>query len=81
MNINDIKELKGLTIKDVFQSTHDDSRVTIFFSNEKTYLTLKEQDYYEYHDCSKDARHITICLNDPIEWKRLYDLHIKRIDW
>lgn len=32
----------------------------ILFDDKKTYIFLEEQDYYSYHDCSLDARHVLV---------------------
>lgn len=32
----------------------------ILFSDGKTVLTLEEQDYYSYHDCSTSARYMNV---------------------
>ena len=35
----------------------------ILFDDQETVLTLEEQDYYSYHDCSASARLIQITVN------------------
>jgi len=42
----------------------------IFFSDKETYMTLSEQDYYTYHDCSSSARNIDIRKNKE-EYKNI----------
>ena len=45
--------------------------VYILFSDKKTYIELEEQDEYLYHDCSPNARVITVC-NDAENWKKIF---------
>jgi hypothetical protein len=42
----------------------------ILMSDKKTFIELKEQDYYAYHDCSSSARNITV-QQDKERWKLL----------
>jgi len=46
--------------------------VYILLSDKETYLELKEQDLYSYHDCSDCARIITTNV-DKIKWKIIMD--------
>jgi hypothetical protein len=41
----------------------------VFFDDGETYLSLEEQDYYSYHDCSFSARHLNVYKN-----KESYDI-------
>ena len=45
--------------------------VYILFDDSKTYIELREQDYYDYHDCSSSARHISIC-QDNVRWQQIF---------
>ena len=40
----------------------------ILFDDEETVIELREQDYYTYHDCSFEAKEITI-YRDKNYWK------------
>jgi len=42
----------------------------ILFDDKETYIELREQDYYSYHDCSSSARHVDINHNKEV-WKIL----------
>ena len=40
----------------------------ILFDDKETFLELKEQDYYNYHDCSISARIVDVVIN-PVRWE------------
>ena len=46
--------------------------VYLLFSDKKTIVTLEEQDYYSYHDCSTSARLIEI-IQSSVLWKLYHD--------
>lgn len=43
----------------------------ILFNDEATFIEVCEQDYYEYHDCSHSARHLTL-RRDAAQWGRMF---------
>ena len=44
----------------------------ILFDDNETILEIREQDYYDYHDCCQSARTLNI-FADPALWRRLHD--------
>ncbi|MCP4364977.1 MAG: hypothetical protein GY800_06715 [Planctomycetes bacterium] len=44
----------------------------ILFDDGKTYITLAEQDYYSYHDCSSVARHLDVQQDEEL-WNSYKD--------
>jgi hypothetical protein len=42
----------------------------ILMSDKETVITLEEQDYHAYHDCSPSARYIQVASN-PEFWKQV----------
>jgi hypothetical protein len=43
--------------------------IAICFDDGKTFLEIKDQDYYDYHDCDSSAKVITIFQNEEI-WEQ-----------
>lgn len=57
------------------QKTTDSRKIElthILFDDNETYIELREQDHYDYHDCDNSARRINIWKNEKA-WKRLFD--------
>ena len=52
--------------KDVVQLAY------ILFDDEKTWLELREQDPYDYHDCCSSARTLDL-HSDAKMWKKMFD--------
>jgi hypothetical protein len=46
--------------------------VFILFNDKKSWLELREQDPYDYHDCCSMARTIDL-RSDPEEWKKMFE--------
>ncbi len=44
----------------------------ILFDGGETFLELREQDPYDYHDCSSEARILTT-IKDAKQWKKMMD--------
>ena len=44
----------------------------VLFDDGETYLELREQDKYDYHDCCSSARTIDVC-KDAKTWKTMMD--------
>lgn len=44
----------------------------IFFDDEETFIRLKAQDKYDYHDCCSSAREIDLVV-DKKQWKNLME--------
>ena len=42
----------------------------ILFDDHETYIMLTEQDEYDYHDCSRSARNISVC-RDKKDWESI----------
>lgn len=40
----------------------------ILFDDGETYIQLDEQDYYVYHDCSREAKELFI-MEDKVQWQ------------
>lgn len=45
----------------------------ILFDDRKTYIELKQQDRYDYHDCNSSARTIEV-HEDAQQWQRMFDM-------
>lgn len=50
--------------------------VYILFSDGKTYIELEEQDYYSYHDCATNARHLHVWVDENM-WSSIFRDHDK----
>lgn len=76
MNILDIRGLTIETIRgEVFNKHFDPAYISpayILFTDKKTIMELREQDGYEYHDCSPFAREITVSKNAEF-WGRIFE--------
>lgn len=44
----------------------------ILFDDRKTFIELETQDSYTYHDCSRYARDIKVCI-DKKRWEDIYN--------
>ncbi len=44
----------------------------ILFDDGETILHLDEQNYYDYHDCSSSARHLSLENNREL-WERMFN--------
>jgi hypothetical protein len=44
----------------------------ILFADKETYIELRQQDKYDYHDCNYEARTLTI-RKDAKMWKKVFD--------
>ena len=84
----DLTKLIGLKVVSVHKGrdgSFPEDKTYLLFDDEKTLLTLSEQDYYEYHDCSYSARELFL-EQDEIEWKKKSELpladayHLNKLD-
>ncbi len=64
--------IKGFETSKRDQKKKDISPVYILFEDGETFIELKKQDPFTFHDCSFLAREICIRI-DPINWKRIKD--------
>ena len=72
MRMSQIIGKKVVALKRVPNSNKLDDVYVILFDDEKTFIKLREQDKYDYHDCSASAREIELYC-DPGEWKEIND--------
>jgi len=75
MELNKIIGLKVVAIRGVTNKKVSKNAIEphyILFSDKKTYILLKEQDYYSYHDCNSCARIIVVYF-DKENWKNIFE--------
>lgn len=65
------EELIGKKIH-AFRSWHGEKLSHILFDDGETYLSLSEQDMYDYHDCCSSARLLTL-QKDAKTWQMMFD--------
>jgi hypothetical protein len=70
ININDLVGLKIEAIKGYKQEKGDPTEIGfILFDDKETFIKFQTQDYYEYHDCSDDARQLYL-FKDKAKWEK-----------
>ena len=67
-------EIRGKTILEIKGRRDNWGRVTpiiIFFDDSETFILLKEQNYYDWHDSDTSARLIKVHQN-ILEWQKYW---------
>lgn len=73
MKLHNLIGKKIVAVKSSAKSTEEYREPSfILFDDKKTILELSEQDYYDYHDCSKSARNLYM-FEDKEQWQRIMD--------
>ena len=73
MEIDKIIGLKVVAIKGIRTDRRKKKHFSpeyILFDDGETYIELEDQDYYTYHDCSPNARHINLYTNKE-HWEQM----------
>ncbi len=65
--------LRGMTwSKSQYDKTLQTPRKHILFDDGETFIELRSQDPYDYHDCSQSARNLDLC-KDKKTWERMFN--------